>query len=168
MVIAIQWGVSPTVRAPITFYPKYRHRAKMAPTCYEIFDGKTHIKIARTCHKHVTNLVRALLSKNPPLVALDHSRLFFPFSCIIWVRHSSCETQKEIWWVGKKYGKYGSQKIWKHFRRKTDSANSSQLAQRKSLVFAHPKIWVLFLKNCRAMKRRSNINFLAKYEITNY
>ena len=37
---------------------------RIAQTCYEIFDGKTHIGIVRTCHEHVTDLVRALLSKN--------------------------------------------------------------------------------------------------------
>ena len=60
---------------------------RIARTCYEICDGKTHIKMARTCHEHFTNLVWALLSKNLP-------QLPFMVSYVELV---------ELWWVGYMY-----------------------------------------------------------------
>ena len=44
---------------------------KIVCTCHEVRDRKIHIAIARTCHELSTNLVRTLLSKNPPLVLLS-------------------------------------------------------------------------------------------------
>ena len=40
-------------------FKSHEHVARIAQTCNKICDGKPHIRIAQTCHEHVTNMSRA-------------------------------------------------------------------------------------------------------------